>query len=372
MLAALPVQLALWSLVPFSWGRAIENVGAGGFYTIAQTYPASQILSHFPEIADVLPTHPRANMPGKTLFFSALVTVLGSTEVMAWVIILLSNLGGVLVFALAKHWFRDSLAAFYALVLYLFLPARLYFFPGLNVLSPIPMLLVFWLTMRYLESRRISELVLCGLSLYALFFFEPLPLAALPILAALVAKLLVDDDLSVADAMKAVAWVLGAFLIAHLVLLVAFGFNVFDAFFYAFNDARRFNAITNRPYSVWIVLNLRDFFLNMGVPQSVLFLVALASTLRTLMTRGRSVLRRNDVLLVLSFATTLVTLDLVGVNRGETVRLWIFLGVFLQLIAAQACAIRGGFRVFATVLAISVLQTAVCLTIVRWQDLGSS
>ena len=49
-------------------------------------------------------------------------------------------------------------------------------------------------------------------------------------------------------------------------------------------------------------------------------------------TAGRY-LARPEVLLTLAIAGMLLVLDLTGVNRGETVRLWIFAGVLMQIVA---------------------------------------
>jgi hypothetical protein len=64
----------------------------------------------------------------------------------------------------------------------------------------------------------------------------------------------------------------------------------------------------------------------------------------------------------LAFTSVLLVLDLLGVNRGETIRLWIFLGVFVQVIAAWWCATRRGYLGFASILAVTVLQTALCVS----------
>ena len=58
-----------------------------------------------------------------------------------------------------------------------------------------------------------------------------------------------------------------------------------------------------------------------------------------------------------SFFAILSTIDLLGVNRGETIRLWIFLAVFLQMLAAYVCTQRAPFVTCAVVLTMTVLQS---------------
>ena len=94
----------------------------------------------------------------------------------------------------------------------------------------------------------------------------------------------------------------------------------------------------------------------MGITQSILFFAALWQVW------GR------DRWIVLSFAFIVVVLDLLGVNRGETVRLWIFLGVILQIIAARQSG--GRFGVVATAVALSILQTALLMPSIGWIEVA--
>lgn len=164
----------------------------------------------------------------------------------------------------------------------------------------------------------------------------------------------------------------GAFFLTHLLLVGTLGFNILDAFFNALEDARAFNINANRPYFIWTIQNLKDFFLNMGIAHSLLFLLFLGGTLWKLATlighrTGTAhpiadYLTKSDVVLLLAFTCVLLVLDLLGINRGETTRLWIFLGVILQIVVAHYCAVGRQYRAFAPVLAITIIQTSLCLS----------
>jgi hypothetical protein len=54
----------------------------------------------------------------------------------------------------------------------------------------------------------------------------------------------------------------------------------------------------------------------------------------------------------------LLATDLIGINRGEVVRLWIFLACFFQIPAAYVCARLGNRAAMVPVLATTVLQSA--------------
>jgi len=69
---------------------------------------------------------------------------------------------------------------------------------------------------------------------------------------------------------------------------------------------------------------------------------------------------RQHAIVAFSVALAVVILatDLLGVNRGEVVRLWIFLACFAQIPAAYACARLNSRAAVAIVVLTSVLQGA--------------
>ena len=365
LVVACAAHVALAQLAYARQSVVIESDAANGFYAVSQKYSAGEMLAHFHELVGTFTTHPRANLPGKTLLYEGLELVTNSPQGLVYLIILLSNLGGLLVYALAKQWFQDSLTALYALVLYLFLPARIYFFPLLNTVSPVLMLLVFWLATRYVSSRRKSDLLCAGAALFALTIFDPLPLVAMPIGAAIVVKQILDGKLTWAFAFSMAGWIAASFAMVYFVMRFAFGFDLIEGFRFTIADAREFNVRANRPYSIWVVHNLKDFFLNVGIAQSWLF-AAFVGLIARRLTAEQHAIRQTDVLLTLTFLAVLFGLDLAGVNRGESVRLWIFLGVLMQFLVARALTIWSQRRLFVPVLSVSILQTALCITIVAW------
>ncbi|HXG72963.1 MAG TPA: hypothetical protein VNJ04_20400, partial [Gemmatimonadaceae bacterium] len=64
-------------------------------------------------------------------------------------------------------------------------------------------------------------------------------------------------------------------------------------------------------------------------------------------------------------AVLLVT-DLLGVNRGEVIRLWIFLACFCQIPAACACARFTGHGAIALVLGLTILQMTLGTAMIRF------
>ena len=60
--------------------------------------------------------------------------------------------------------------------------------------------------------------------------------------------------------------------------------------------------------------------------------------------------------LCLGLIAVLLVTDLIGINRGEVIRLWIFLGAFFQIPAAHACATLPGRTAICVVAACTLLQ----------------
>ena len=70
-------------------------------------------------------------------------------------------------------------------------------------------------------------------------------------------------------------------------------------------------------------------------------LALMGGTLAALLSSGGSLRERLThpiTTLSLGLLATLAALEAIGINRGEVIRLWIFVGCFLQLPAAYACA----------------------------------
>jgi hypothetical protein len=110
---------------------------------------------------------------------------------------------------------------------------------------------------------------------------------------------------------------------------------------------------------VWVVRNVWDFGVCAGMATAVLILVGAWEAVRGGIARPAAVLTLTG-LAVLAF------LDLAGINRGETVRLWIFIAAFLQIIPAWLCARTPKLWPFVTLLAVTVLQAAVGLAMIAF------
>jgi hypothetical protein len=138
-------------------------------------------------------------------------------------------------------------------------------------------------------------------------------------------------------------------------LRILVGFDLARAFAQIGGDAVRFNMDAGRPYSIWIWQNLREFLFGMGVCQAVVFCAALVDGLRGPAT-WREKATRPITVLCLGVAAVLLATDVIGVNRGEVIRLWIFLACFCQIPTAYVCARLGTRAALMLVMALTIVQ----------------
>jgi len=334
---ATAAHAALRALTPFSFESIFTSPGANAFYTVTLQRPLSAVLSAFVQARDAMPLHAQSNMPGKLVLMYGLEMVTVSPAVLPWIMVILSNLGALLMYRFVRQLVEDHATALYSAVLYLFVPAKLFFFPLMNTITPVIALALACLIVEWLKTARLGWAVAIGVLLYAVVFFEPLPLVLGLLFAALALRAVRHGDLGWSRlALHSVA-ALATFVVCAVIVEMVWGFDLVNGFRAVRAHALEFNAIERRPYDIWVRANLVEFFVGLGACQTVLIAGALALGLRgpgALADR----LTRPVPLLTLGLLATVAAIDLIGINRGEVIRLWIFLACFLQIPAAWVCA----------------------------------
>ena len=129
------------------------------------------------------------------MLFYALERISTDPTVLAWLMVVLSNLGGVFLYLFVRDLFGDKRVALFSLVLYLFVPARIYFFPLFNTVTPVIAFGCALLLLRWLRTGRSIYAVASGVSLYAVVFYEPLPLVLVALFTLIAAGALWRGDL---------------------------------------------------------------------------------------------------------------------------------------------------------------------------------
>ena len=331
------IQALLRSLTIFTFEHIFVSEGANSFYSFAQQHDAVTALTDFDRVRATAPLHAQSNMPGKLMLVYALQLLSADPGVVAWLVAFVSTLGAPLIYRFVRDLFGDRRTALYAMVLYLFVPARLVFLPLMNTVTPVVILGCVCLLQRWLRVRTAASAALLGASLYGVVFFEPLPLVMGLLFAALTIRAVVMGNMTLQTAVLHVSIVVLAFIGTAEAAHLAFDFDLLETFADIRHHAMAFNATEARPYALWVRANLWEFAFATGLCQTVLFL-ALAAGIATGRPRAADLLKDPAAVICLSLLAVLLATDLIGINRGEVVRLWIFLACFFQIPAAYVCA----------------------------------
>ncbi len=338
---------------------------ANSFYTTAQEHHPADLLARFNRIRRDAPWHGRSNMPGKTLLIQGLTLISTRTDVLPWLVIITSNLGAILIFGLARDLFESPRTAVHAAVLYLFTPARVLFFPLMNSVTPLLVLGCAWLLMRWLRTGAHVYPVAIGVALYALVFFEPLPLVMGLLFLSVIFAAAVRGEIEWERFLLQGCAAVVAFVATFEAVVFLTDFNLLRAFRQIGAHAIEFNELEARPYATWVRSNLGEFIFAAGPCQIVLACVAVAYRRITGSGWRASLLDPLTVISVGLFAV-LITTNLLGVNRGEVLRLWTFLACFFQLPAAYLCSVAGHRNAFPVVLGVTLLQLSLAVAMVRF------
>jgi hypothetical protein len=301
-------------------------------------------------------------MPGKILLFEFFTLFTSSTEAMGYLVIIISSVGALLLYGICKRLFHDRQIAFYALTLYVLLPCKVFFFPILNTVTPVLMLLCFYFLVVYLDNKHNFLPWLLGISFFILALFEPSPLITGIVMAGITIYALKEGKLSRKEFYRLILYTLLGFLAISLIFYVFFSFNFFQSFFYILDEARNFNVNDGRGYLIWIIENSREFFYSAGVPVMIIFVYMAILIFAKTKTLKETTHWSLENVFVISLLINYMVLLFLGINRGEITRLWIYLAVLFQVPASVFIAKIGkGTILFFLVASLLAMQGMVTL-----------
>jgi len=253
------------------------------------------------------------------------------------------------------------------------LPSFYVYSPGLDQLFPVFAVTAWWLSWTAGRRRSLGRAALAGF-VGSLGLFLSLSFAVVAGWAAL----LFLEALGGAEVRpRQMAALVGAavvgFLVPIAVASVAWGYDSPAVWVQCLQANADFNAASGRAYWKWVLANPVDFLVFLGVPVAVAFTWGVGRAIGAVR-RGSSA---GKDWAALSLAAVLVVLDLLGANRGEVSRLWMFLMPACAVVAAGAvenCGRRARV-VFAWLFALQAIQVVVfrgCLDMLlgMYRELG--
>lgn len=331
--AGTAIELWMRSRYPFSITAVIRDLNANGFYSAGLQTSFAQILQSFSEFASQFPSvHVQANMPGKTLFYKLIQNITSEPSILGFLIIAISNLTGIIIFYLSKTLFQDRLIAWSALLLCLFTPAKIQFQPILNTVSPVLIYLSLLLIILSAKNNVKGYALLAGITLFFQFLFDPVPFGLGLIFLALLIIFCIKRNFQ--SSFWSITFLVSlGFTGTGIIFYALTGFNLIEGFLYCLKDAAHFN-MSNRPYSIWIIQNLKEYAIGAGLASSLILLISLFKA-RTINWNNSN--ERNANVALIAFLVTIVILNFSGANRGEVTRLWIFLTPMQAMLTAYFC-----------------------------------
>lgn len=366
--AAWALQIALRWSYPISMQDLIQSEGANSFYAVTKTHAPLALLRSFETLVEGLPLHAQTNLLGKAMFYYVLELFTSSPRILGHLVVLVSNVGGLLLYSIVKDLFADRRAALFAAILYFFVPGKLFFFPLLNTVTPVPILLCLLLHQRFVRSGKRRYALLLGVCLYLTTFFEPIPLVMGLLFLALLVAAMRQGCIGPAAVGELVLYTGATFALAYSSMLVLFQYDLARDLARCLWVQLDFHRSGDRSYGVWIWQNPIDFMASSGVCQFVLSFLTLPWLLRRGAERagnGSSVGSLPSAALVgVSLVLILAFLNFVVCTRGESQRLWIFLACFFQIVPAYFCARSPSAVRFGAVLAATILYDAVTISMV--------
>jgi len=363
-------QNAFRIFYPFSLHDIITSDAANSFYSPTLNYSPYEFLKNFHTLIPLLPLHVRTNMPGKVLFYYFLKSITDDPQIMGYIIMLFSNAGGLFLYFITKKLLGGKEAAFQAFILYLFIPAKIFFLPILNTVSPFFILSDFFLFLIFLENQKKRFAFILGVLLYVTFLFEPLPMGSGILFIGLLLNNLIRREIDLREIIGMVLYVILGFLSLYFLVYIFFGLDTMKAFIYILKDLQDFFVRARREYTIWIFHNLKEFIVTAGFSLSLLFLFNISclfsykkGELKGIDRGGQPQPVSGDFVTV-SFLFLLIIIDLLGMNRGEVTRLWIFMASFLPIIAVDYLSKLDGKSPFYVCLGGLFLQIVVSISLV--------
>ena len=407
------LQTALWSVAPDSVARLaavqLSEVSTG---YLGEAFTIRDVGDYLRSYADEMPRKPEhvaTHPPGAVLFFygvrqlgdifpelrrSALIassTAVGvsieqlAAEVVAYPTTRWRGSDG-LATAIMASWLLGAAGALVPLVVFAALrgpvgieralaaatplaltPGLLFYFPTLVMLMVLASTLV--LAALAAAQRHVAWAAVAGLITAAALFVS---LGALGLVALGGAFLLLraarqvgrSSDASWSDTRSAAVPLLtfGAGLLVGLGLWYAIGVDAARVFSHGLGMHSAITGIESfRSYGVWVWLNFVEFAVFMGLPLTALAVASIPRIIRTLREPSS---RALPAYLGASALVVLLLLDLTGVVRGETGRLWMFLVPWLAAGAAPDLLDPAGRRW--RLLLLTCALTALQLLLMAW------
>lgn len=353
------MQKLIWNLSGLSFHTVLDSNHSNSLFTPIFIYKIREILANYGAIINEFGIHATANMPGKIILFYLLFKLTHNTELIGYLIMGISSLGAILLYFIAKIITGSRKTALYSLLLYFFIPAKIFFLPILNTVTPVFFLLLIFIFIQMIKSKEPGWVVIFVCAVLVLLFFEPLPFMLVPIFIGFGLKEFLAWRNNKFEFIKKILLSTVIFVVLILGIQLTTKFNTASTFLLLLQRAQKFNVLENRHCFIWMRDNLKDLFINSGMLSIVSALLLTVAAFRQFIHDRH--LRQPALVLAILIPLNILFLNFTGINCGETIRLWIFTTPLIQLLSAIYLADRNE-QLFLLVIASNIVQTILTLS----------
>ena len=288
--------------------RIVHSPATGYYADAANIKSLVEWLRHFHEIP--LQFHSQTHPAGPILFYYTFIQLFGTAAgavAGGWTVGLLAAAGVLVMYRFAGLWTLDRNARLTACAFYALLPALTLFFPEFDQMYPLfsMLLAIFWV--KALDSGDWKPAAGAGAMLFLASFFayNLLVMVAFVVYYGIYRLRMRKTE----HLWRALGVTVAAFVALHGVLRLA-GYDAVAALQRSLAAQAMFAKMLHRPYERFIFFDVYDLFLGAGMLAFALLLFHL---------------RRKPQPLTWIALATILTVDLSGLLRGETARVWLFL-----------------------------------------------
>lgn len=241
-----------------------------------------------------------------------------------FIISFLSSVSIVPLYYLGKYLY-GQITAFRSIVLYTFIPSVILFTPLFDTIFPIFSITALYLYLKGSQKKPIF-LFLSGfiLSLGIFFSLSLLPIIFLFFFIAFFKTIIKRTNIFLQEITLFGFFILGG-LLFPIILFIFFHFNFLEV------GKIIIGGQAPRSYILWLFYNLYDFLIFSGIPVLIAFVLLFWRFSKTFLKES---LGKFDHFLP-AFISILILLDISGISRAETGRIWLPLTPFLVLFAIR-------------------------------------
>ena len=314
----------------------VASPGATSYYTDALPIRSTiDFLAGFH--ATPLHLHSSTHPPGPILYYRFWIWILGpdaGAYAGGSVLLVLAAAGVPAVYAFARLWTSDPLDRLYAAALYSLLPGLLLISPEFDQIYPLFTMGIVGAWVLSMDGHRSAAPAVCAVLFVAhLFAYNLLTIGAFLALHAGSMLWRRPDRRSTLKRIMATSAVALGMWVGLLVLLhFATGYRPIASFERALDTQAQLAGSHGRPWLACVLFDPYDFALGAGIMAVPLALIFAYRTARSV-----GPLTRAEELSLIGFATIAVV-DVSGLLRAETARVWLFLQPFLVIPAALVLA----------------------------------